>query len=328
MRILICGATGFIGRNIVELLSIVPGIQITAVYNKKPPFLIENVEFVKANLTNLKDVERVIKSQDIVIQAAANTSGVKDAIERPYVHVTDNAIMNSLILKSCYDNHVKKFIFFSCTVVYQTKSQPFLTSPVREIDFDSSNEIYPSYFGVGWTKVYIEKMCEFYSRLGRTKHYVIRHSNIYGPHDKYDLNNSHVFGATISKVLNKDSNIVSIWGDGSEERDLLYVSDLVDSVKKIISIKDKKPFYLFNIGSGKAISIKDLVSKIIEITGVKNKKIVYDQSEPTVKTSVALDCSKANSILGWQQNVSLEVGIKKTILWYKKMSINNKLEAN
>ena len=129
-------------------------------------------------------------------------------------------------------------------------------------------------------------------------------------------------------LLNKDSNIVSIWGDGSEERDLLYVSDLVDSVKKIISIKDKKPFYLFNIGSGKAISIKDLVSKIIEITGVKNKKIVYDQSDPTVKTSVALDCSKANSILGWQQNVSLEVGIKKTILWYKKMSINNKLEAN
>ena len=171
-------------------------------------------------------------------------------------------------------------------------------------------------------------MCEFYSRLGRTKHYVIRHSNIYGPHDKYDLNNSHVFGATISKVLNKDSNIVSIWGDGSEERDLLYVSDLVDSVKKIISTKDKNPFYLFNIGSGKAISVKDLVCKIVAIAGVKDKKIVYEQSEPTVKTSIALDCSKAKLILGWQPNVSLEVGIKKTILWYKKMLINNKLGTN
>jgi len=328
MKILICGATGFIGRNIVESLSIVAGIQVTAVYNKKPPFPIENVEFVKANLTNVEDVERVVKSQDIVIQAAANTSGVKDAIERPYVHVTDNAIMNSLILKSCYDNHVKKFIFFSCTVMYQTKSQPFLKSPVREIDFDSSNEIYPSYFGVGWTKVYIEKMCEFYSRLGRTKHCVIRHSNIYGPHDKYDLKNSHVFGATINKVLDKDSNIVSIWGDGSEERDLLYISDLVDSVKKIISSKDKNPFYLFNIGSSSAISVKDLVFKIVEISGVKDKKIVYEQSEPTVKTSIALDCSKAKLILGWQPSVSLEVGIKETILWYKKNVMNNELEVN
>jgi len=70
------------------------------------------------------------------------------------------------------------------------------------------------------------------------------------------------------------------------------------------------------------------VCKIADIAGVKNKKIVYEQSEPTVKTSIALDCSKAKLILGWKPNVSLEAGIKKTILWYKKMSINNKLETN
>ena len=318
MRILICGATGFIGRNIVESLSIVEGIQVTAVYNKKPPFFIENVEFVKANLTNVEDVERVIKSHDIVIQAAANTTGVKDVIERPYVHVTDNAIMNSLILKSCYDNHVKKFIFFSCTVIYQTKFQPFLKNPVSEMDFDASEEIYPGYFGVGWTKVYIEKMCEFYSRLGRTNHYVIRHSNIYGPFDKYDLDNSHVFGATVSKVLKKDSKTVSIWGDGSEERDLLYIDDLVDFVDKLITTNDKNSFHLFNVGSGKAISVKKLVQKIIEISGISNKRVVYENTKPTVKTSICLDCSKAYAIFGWKPKVSLDMGIKKTLSWYKK----------
>jgi nucleoside-diphosphate-sugar epimerase len=318
MRILVCGAIGFIGRNIVESLQKVNGYKVTAVYNKRPPFLIDNVDFVQADLTVADDVERVVKSHDIVIQAAANTTGVKDCIERPYVHVTDNAVMNSLILKSCYDNHVKKFIFFSCTVMYQTKAQPFLENPVIESDFDPSNEIFPGYFGVGWTKVYIEKMCEFYSRLGRTKHYVIRHSNIYGPYDKFDLENSHVFGATVNKVLSEDSDIVSIWGDGSEERDLLYINDLVDSVEKIISTNDKSPFCLLNIGSGIAISIKDLVDKILEISGVDDKEVVFEQSKPTVKTSVSLDCSKAKLVLGWQPKVSLEDGIKKTILWYKR----------
>jgi len=316
MKVLVLGATGFIGRNVTEFLSKIKGCRVTAVYNKKPPFLLDNVDFVQADLTIAGDVERVVKSQDIVIQAAAKTTGVKDVIERPYVHVTDNAVMNSFILKSCYDNYVKKFIFFSCTVMYQSESQPFLERPVVESDFDPSLEIYPGYFGVGWTKVYIEKMCEFFSRLGRTKHYAIRHSNIYGPHDKYDLESSHVFGATVNKVLSKDSDIVAMWGDGSEKRDLLYISDLVSAVEKIITTNDKSPFSLFNIGSGKAVSVKEIVNKILDISGVNGKRIVFEQSKPTVKTSVALDCSKAKQVLGWHPKVSLEAGIKKTILWY------------
>jgi GDP-L-fucose synthase len=318
MKILICGATGFIGKNLVETLSKIKGVKVTAVYNKKPPFSAQNVDFQRADLTISEDVNRVVKSNDIVIQAAANTTGVKDVIERPYVHVTDNAIMNSIILKSCFDNHVKKLIFFSCTVMYQRKDQPFLNKPVCENDYDESNEIFPQYFGVGWTKVYIEKMCEFYSRLGRTKHYVLRHSNIYGPYDKFDLDNSHVFGATVNKVLNKDSNIVSIWGDGSEERDLLYIDDLVDLVLKLIETDDENPFYLLNVGSGVAISVQQLVKKIIEISGISNKNIVYEKSRPSVKTSLCLDSSKATELFEWKPKVSLDFGIKKTLEWYKK----------
>ncbi len=318
LKILVCGATGFIGRNIVESLSKNKKYKVTAVYNRKKPFFIENVDFVQADLTVPSDVDRVIRSQDIVIQSAANTTGVKDVIERPYIHVTDNAVMNSIILKSCYDNHVKKFVFFSCTVMYQSKDMPFIKKPVSETDFNPSNEIYPGYFGVGWTKVYIEKMCEFYARLGRTKHYVIRHSNIYGPYDKYDLENSHVFGATINKVLNKKSNEINIWGDGLEERDLLYIDDLISAVEKLINTSSENSFYLINIGSGLAISIKDLVNKIIKLSGVNDKKLVYDCSKPTVKTSISLDCSLAKSVFNWEPEVSLEDGIKKSILWYKE----------
>ena len=115
IKILVCGATGFIGRNIVESLSKNKSYSITAVYNRKKPFFIKGVDFLQADLTVPYDVDEIVKSHDVVVQAAANTTGVKDVIERPYVHVTDNAVMNSIILKSCYDNHVEKFIFFSCT---------------------------------------------------------------------------------------------------------------------------------------------------------------------------------------------------------------------
>ena len=82
----------------------------------------------------------------------------------------------------------------------------------------------------GNTKVYVEKMCEFFSRLGKTKHTVLRHSNMYGPHDKYDLEKSHVFGATVTKVMNSTDGKVNVWGTGEEKRDLLYVGDLVDFI--------------------------------------------------------------------------------------------------
>ena len=152
---------------------------------------------------------------------AAVTSGAKDIIERPYIHVTDNAIMNSLLLQSAFENNVSHFIFPSCTVMYQSSNRP-----LKETDFDANKGLVSHYFGVGWTKVYIEKMCEFFSRLGKTKYTVFRHSNVFGPYDKFDLEKSHVFGATLTKIMTLEEKIV-VWGDGTEKRDLIYVEDLI-----------------------------------------------------------------------------------------------------
>jgi len=188
--------------------------------------------------------------------------------------------------------------------------------PLKEEDFDANKEIYPKYFGVGWTKVYIEKMCEFYSRIGNTKFTTIRHTNIYGPYDKFDLERSHVFGATMTKVMKtpEGENIV-VWGTGEEERDLLYVSNLVDFVNLAIK-KQKSKYELFNVGCGSSISVTNLVKKIIDISD-KNIDILYDPDKPTIKTILCLDTTKAKEMFGWEPKVSLDEGIKKTLEWYK-----------
>jgi GDP-L-fucose synthase len=306
--VLICGASGFIGRNIAERLEKREDLIVYGTYlTNKPP--IKGVTLLRVDLTNKSEVEQIVKGKDIIIQAAAVTSGSKDIVTKPYIHVTDNAIMNSLIFKSCFINKVKHVVFFSCTVMY-----PNINTPVKEQDF--KYEITDKYFGVGWTKVYLEKMCEFFAKISNTKYTAIRHSNIYGPYDKYDLERSHFLGATITKVLTTKNDKIVVWGDGSEERDLLYISDLIDFVEQVLKIQ-KEPFELINVGLGQAFSVKEVVNKVIEISG-KKVTMEFDTSKPTIKFNLAVDTKKAQKKYKWKPNTSLEQGIKNTIDWYNK----------
>ncbi|RJQ13681.1 MAG: NAD-dependent epimerase/dehydratase family protein [Nitrospiraceae bacterium] len=234
---------------------------------------------------------------------------------KPYYHVTDNAIMNSLILRAAYEHKVSHVVFFSCTVMYQSSDVP-----VKETDFNANEEIYPGYFGAGWTKVYIEKMCEFYSRIGNTKYTVIRHSNIYGPYDKFDLERSHVFGATMTKVMTaEEGGPIAVWGSGEEERDLLYVSDLTDFVELALDGQEGR-FGLYNVGYGSSIQVNELVKKIVRHSN-KDVKVENDLSKPTIKTKLCLDTTRAKEVFGWSPKVSLDEGIKKTMSWYMRETV-------
>lgn len=309
-KVLICGATGFIGRNMTEQLSQLDEYEIHAVRFQRPEYPCKNVIWHQADLRNPDAVDRLVKDMDIIIQAAATTSGSKDIVTRPYIHVTDNAIMNSYLFRSAFEHQVKHVLFFSCTVMYQSSDKA-----LKESDFDANLPLHPRYFGVGNTKLYIEKMCEFYASISNTKFTAIRHSNIYGSHDKFDLERSHVFGATITKVIQAKDKI-TVWGTGEEERDLLYVDDLVNFVDLCIQNQPEK-YRLYNCGYGKAISIKQLVKKIVDYSG-KSLQIEHDLSQPTIKTSLFLDCKLAQKELGWMVKTDLDEGIQKTLAWWKE----------
>ena len=308
-NMLICGATGFIGRNMAAHFAARSDIQVTCVHHQKPPFDHPCINWVKADLCNPSDVLDAMRGKDIIIQAAATTSGVKDIVSTPYIHVTDNAVMNSLLLRAAFEQHVEHFIFFSCSVMY-----PQMARPVRESDFTGTEIMTSNYFGAGWTKVYIEKMCEFYAGLNRTRHTVIRHSNIYGPHDKFDLEHSHVFGATVNKVMHAKDAVI-VWGSGQEGRDFLYVDDLVRLVSLAIE-KQRRRHELVNVGSAKVVSIKELVETML-VTSGKQLRIEFDVDNPTIKTSICLNSEYAAELYGWKPMVSLSDGIAMTLEWYR-----------
>jgi nucleoside-diphosphate-sugar epimerase len=312
-NVVILGATGFIGRNLALKFCNNSTYSVTLIHHNSPKYKIQNANWIKADLRNIKEVQKVIKKSDIVIQAAATTSGASDIVNNPEIHVTDNAIMNSLILRESYHKKVRHVIFFSCTTMYNSNS----TKKQKEEDYDSNLEVYPRYFGVAETKLYIEKLCKFYASISETKFTVIRHTNVYGPWDKYDLQRSHVLGATITKVMLANDSI-NIWGDGSEIRDLLYIDDLVELVEKSLD-NQKCKHLLINAGSDQGISVANLVEMVIE-ESQKNLEITFDDSKPTLKYSFIADSSKALKELGWQSKTPLRLGIQKSINWWRQNS--------
>lgn len=310
-KLLILGATGFIGRNMVECFAANPAYEVHATRFNSPHPDIPNVKWHKADLRVPSYFPNLFRGVDIIIQAAATTSGSKDIVNNPSLHVTDNAVMNSYIFRAAAEAKVKHVIFFSCTVMY----------PDGVCTEETPVDPHSKYFGVAHTKLYIEKLAEFYSRVGDTKFTVIRHSNIYGPHDKFDLEKSHVFGAMLTKVMQcrepKDKHeTVTVWGTGEEKRDLLHVSDLCDFVSLALENQDSK-FGLYNCGSGDAVSINDLVAKMLLYVD-KDIYIEHDLLAPTIPTSLSLDCAKAKNELGWNAKVTLPEGIKRTIEWWKE----------
>ena len=310
-RIVVCGATGFIGRNMVEYFAGQEGYEVIGVHHKRPPFEYPGVQWVQGDLTNTEDVERCLEGADILIQAAATTSGSKDILSRPHIHVTDNAVMNSLLFRAAFDKHIKHVVFFSCTLMYQSSEAPQV-----EADFDANQPLLPAYFGAGWTKIYLEKMCEFFARISDVKFTAIRHSNIYGPYDKFDLDRSHFFGATVTKVMTAKDNKLVVWGKGEEKRDLLYVADLVDFVQRVVE-RQQTSFELYNCGSGEAVAVKDVVKKMVEKSG-RTLTIEHDLTKTSIPTFLALDCHKAQHELGWKAQTTLDEGIRLTLHWWKR----------
>lgn len=308
-KVLICGATGFVGRNLAERFAARGDCEVHAVRFNRPEYDLPGAVWHKADLRDPAQVEKLVAGMDYIIQAAATTSGAKDIVTKPFIHVTDNAVMNSYLFRAAFEAKVKHVVFFSCTVMYQSSDKP-----LKENDFDANLPLHPRYFGVGNTKLYVEKMCEFFSQISDTKFTAIRHSNIYGAHDKFDLERSHFFGATVTKVMQAE-NKMTVWGTGEEERDLLHADDLSDFVEAALA-KQPEKYRLYNCGLGRAESVLNVVKKIIAASG-KDLKIEHDLTAPTIKTSLCLDCGLAERELGWKPKIGLDEGIKRTIAWWK-----------
>lgn len=322
IKVLICGANGFIGYNAVKYFAnIYGGSNITGtLFNTNDKPAVDGVNYKYVDLRLEKDVQELFRNGqfDIVIQAAAIATGSKDIVERPYIHVADNVVMNAWIFREAAFNKVKHVIFPSCTAMYQSSELP-----QTENQWDASDEIYPAYFGIGNMKVFTEKMCDFYSRISDTKFTAIRHSNVFGPYDKFDLDKCHLIPALINKVYHADKTL-QLWS-AEAKRDILYIDDLMDFIHKCIN-NQQKEYVIFNCGQGRAFSVREY-AELISAVASKDLSFRFDDSKPNIPTTVILNCDKARYVLGWKPEIWITDGIRRTYEWYSNQFILEEKEA-
>ena len=246
---------------------------------------------------------------DYVFHFAATTSGANVMQNNPLVHVTPNIKANANLLEACYFAGVKKFVFISSSTIYPEGEEPMTED--RWLEGDP----FYKYFPVGWMKRYTEILCKMYSEFLNPKMQciVIRPSNAYGPHDKFDPNKSHVLPALIRKV-SKQMDPFEIWGDGKDVRDVIYIEDLCEAI--YIAADKLENYETLNIGQGIGYSINEILEALFKISGFSPKEIKYDISKPTMIPKRLIDISKAEKLIGWKPKYSLTEGLSKTWKWY------------
>lgn len=308
-RVLVTGGAGFIGARLIERL-VDLGARVRATLHERDAVVLDDrIEYVRCDLMQAEDCERVCADMEYVFLCAANTSGAAVMEKTPLVHLTPNLIMNARMLEAAYAAGVKKTLFISSNTVY-----PVSDAPVKETDV--TNEFFEKYFIVAWMKRFTEIMCEMYTTKIKEpmQTVVVRPANAYGPGDKFDWETSHVLPAMIRRVVERHDPI-QVWGDGRDVKDFIYIDDLVEGM--LLAMEKIDSFDPVNLASGKEYCLRDLLSMIIKLDGYTDAKIEYDTSKPTMIPRRLIDPSKARRLLGFEAMTPIEAGLKKTIQWYR-----------
>jgi GDP-L-fucose synthase len=303
MKVVVAGSTGLVGSAIRrEFLE--AGHDVTAINRS----IVDLLDFEKT--------EEFLKSirPDIVIDAAAKVGGIGSNSTFPVEFLTDNLRMQINLMQSAHAAEVENFVFLGSSCIYPRDCpQPIKEEYLMTGPLESSNSAYAV------AKIAGIELVNSYRKEYGVKWISLMPTNLYGPRDNFDLQESHVLPALIRRFVEAVENgtkKVTLWGTGSPKREFLHVDDLASAVL-IASETYNSPMHL-NIGTGSDQTIKELAEKVADLAGYSGE-IDWDLSKPDGTPQKVLDVSKIKT-LGWEPTITLEAGIASTIAWYKEAS--------
>jgi len=270
--------------------------------------------FKELDLRRQEEVEKFFEEEkpEYVFLAAAKVGGINANNVYSAEFIYDNLMIETNVINSAYENDVKKLLFLGSSCIYPKHApQPMKEKHLLTGKLEPTNEAYAI------AKITGIKICYHYNKQYGTNYISVMPTNLYGPHDNFDLETSHVLPALIRKFHEakiNDEDSVTIWGTGSPKREFLYVEDLADAVVYLMNNYEDNQFV--NIGVGKDISILELAELIKDVVGFEGE-IVKDTSKPDGTPRKLLDVSKLHAT-GWKHSVGLREGIEKTYEWFEK----------
>ena len=264
------------------------------------------------DLTNQAQVKAFFEVQapDVVVLAAAKVGGINANNTAPADFAYENMQIQCNVIKSAHDAGVKKLLFLGSTCIYpKLAPQPIPESALLTGPLEQTNEAYAI------AKISGLLMCRFFKRQYGDHFISCMPTNLYGPHDNYELEGSHVLPAMIRKfheAARAGKPFVELWGTGSPLREFLYVDDMADACVFLLEHYDGEEHV--NIGTGKEITIRELAEKIKAVTGYKGE-IHWNDKMPDGTPRKLTDVTKLHE-LGWQHKVELDEGIELAYRWF------------
>ncbi len=251
---------------------------------------------------------------EYVFFAAAKVGGILVNSSHPADFIFQNLMIQNHVIHNCYVHGVKRLIYLGSSCIYPR----MCPQPIKEA-YLMTGPLEPTNSAYAIAKIAGIEMCWAYNRQHNTQFIPVMPTNLYGPHDNFDLETSHVLPALIHKFYRARENRsprVTVWGTGAPRREFLFVEDMADACIHVMkyphALINQTP--LFNMGAGKDISIRQLAELVKEVVGFQGE-IVWDTSKPDGTPQKLLDVSRMES-LGWHAQTRLEEGIRKTYQWY------------
>lgn len=252
------------------------------------------------------------ESINVVLMAAAHVGGIQANNSHPAAFIRDNLLMQDNVIDSAHRTGVGKFVFLGSSCVYPK----FAPQPIKEESL-LSGPLEPTNEWYAVAKIAGLKMCQAFRREYGFKAICLMPTNLYGPGDNFDLQNSHVLPALIRRIheakLRGDAH-VTVWGSGKPRREFLHVDDLADATIHMMKNYDAEE--LVNIGCGEDVTIRELAELVISVVGYAGN-LEFDVSKPDGTPRKLLDVSRQKS-LGWQPRIKLKAGIESTYAWFKE----------
>ncbi len=264
------------------------------------------------NLTTQAEVNQFFENEkpDYVFLAAAKVGGILANDTYPADFIRENLQIQTNVIDAAYRNNVKKLLFLGSSCIYPKHApQPMKEEYLLTGGLEPTNEWYAI------AKIAGIKMCQAYKKQYDFNAISLMPTNLYGPGDNFNLENSHVMPALIRKfhdAKEKNKDNVEIWGTGRPKREFLHVDDMADATVFLMSNYDGEQFV--NVGVGEDVSIKELAESVKEVVGYRGE-LKFDASKPDGTPRKLLDVNKLNNI-GWQARIQLDDGIRSTYEWF------------
>lgn len=264
---------------------------------------------------DLKNQESVFsflekEKPDAIIDAAARVGGILANNDYPYQFIMENMQIQNSLIDGALKNGIEKFIFLGSSCIYPK----FAAQPLKE-EYLLTDALEPTNEWYAIAKITGVKACQAIRKQFGKDYVSLMPTNLYGYYDNFDLQTSHVLPAMIRKfheAKQNDNVDVTLWGSGTPMREFLFVDDMAEAV--LYALENELPEYLYNVGSGKDITIKELAETIQKVVGHQGE-IVWDTDKPDGTPRKLMDVSKMRNV-GWQYNTELEDGIEKTYNWF------------